>query len=305
MRSRQINPQAVNESQIIQALEVHAGGYKEYLELGGGELGDEYRTQALRNMPTGDLRKHIRLQFPDGNSESLRQQVHGYAMLQIKDSRTARSAVAGVTQECYDDYDNFNGQHANNVGHGSDYNNDYGCDFSYDDAQVMDSEGNIGALGKGKGFGGKGFGGKGLGKNGGKPSSGNYKGQGKGKPGMGNYDGCHNCGSKQHMIRDCPHPRRPKGDGKGQYPNNGKGPSQNPGYSSQGFNQNANQFMGKGTPNQNYQQPFRQPQLNHQMPPNQSPYYQQPQYNQYPQQPQQGGWNQNHSQPMQAGGPPP
>ena len=71
MRSRLISPQAVPESEIIEAIESYESDYKEYCEVGGGELGDEYRTQALRNMLTGELRRYIHLQYPEGNYESL------------------------------------------------------------------------------------------------------------------------------------------------------------------------------------------------------------------------------------------
>lgn len=159
-------------------MEAYEGDYKEYLELVVGELEDEYRTQALRNMPTGDLRKCIHLQFPGGNYESLRQQVHRYAMLQIKDSRTASSTVAGVSNGDHEGLDS-GAQHANAIGQGFDHNSGYGWVFHYDDSQAMDSERSLDALGKGNGFG----------KKNGKPNTG----QGKGKPGMANCSGCHNC----------------------------------------------------------------------------------------------------------------
>ena len=121
-------------------------------------------------------------------------------MLQIKDSRTAGSTVAGMTHE---DYVNTDGQHANSLEQGFDcYDGNSWC-FQHDYSQAIISEGNSGALEKG--------GGRNCGKGGGKPNSGNDK--NKCKPGMGNYMRCHNCGSKQHMIRDCPHPKPPRGGG--------------------------------------------------------------------------------------------
>ena len=71
------------------------------------------------------------------------------------------------------------------------------------DPQAMDENGNLASLGEGKGpgpDGGKtgltGF------KGDQKGQSANYKGLGKVKPGTENYAGCHNCGSKEHIIKD-------------------------------------------------------------------------------------------------------
>ena len=86
----------------------------------------------------------------------------------------------------------------------------------YPDCQAMDENGNLASLGKGKGpgpYGGK-HGYKGF-EGDQKGQSGNYEGQGKGKPGTEHYAGCHNCGSKEHMIRERPHPRPPNGSSKG------------------------------------------------------------------------------------------
>ena len=70
-------------------------------------------------------------------------------MIQIKDSRTAGSAVNGLSSE--DHHDNYDSgdQHANAMGHGE----DNGWGLQYDDSQAMDHDGNLDALGKGKGFG--------------------------------------------------------------------------------------------------------------------------------------------------------
>ena len=147
MRSGLISPQAVPEAKIIQAVEAYESDYKEYVELGGSELGDEYRTQALRNMLTGELRRYIHLQYPEGNYESLRQQVYHYAMLAIKDSRTAGGTVNTVTTDNVNDWHAMNSQSPSDTGSGY---NGYEYDIPQDVAQTMDSQGNFEALGKGR-----------------------------------------------------------------------------------------------------------------------------------------------------------
>ena len=56
MRSELTSPPAANEAQIIQAIESCESDDKDYLELGGGGLENEYRTRALKSMLTGKLR---------------------------------------------------------------------------------------------------------------------------------------------------------------------------------------------------------------------------------------------------------
>ena len=173
MRSKLINPPAVNEAQIIQAIESYESDYKDYLELGGGELGNEYRTQALKNMLTGELRRYIHLHFSDGNYDALKQQVVRYAMLSIKDSRVPGAPMFTIQPGS------------------APYNNAqpleglidpwlnwcYDQQQQYPDYQAMDENGNLASLGKGKGPGPYG------GKNGYEGFKGDQKGQ------SGNYKG--------------------------------------------------------------------------------------------------------------------
>ena len=190
MRSKLINPAAVNETQIIQAIEAYESDYKDYLELGGGELGNEYRTQALKNMLTGELRRFIHLHFSGGNYDALKQQVVRYAMLSIKDSRipgapmnsvqpgnagyNGAPPMQGPTDPWLNTFEWNNWNPSN--------------EQQYPDSLAMDSNGNLASLGKGKApgpFVGKaGF--KGF-KEYRKGQSANYKGLGKGKPGADNY----------------------------------------------------------------------------------------------------------------------
>ena len=59
LRSRPMAPQAAKEDAIVTAVETYEADYKSFLELGGDPLDSRYRAQALGNMLTGEIRRHI------------------------------------------------------------------------------------------------------------------------------------------------------------------------------------------------------------------------------------------------------